>query len=189
MTSEKFCVKSNDFQHHIVSSYQDFREDSDFYDVTLVCEGNQQIEAHRIILTACSPFFSRVLKGNKNYHPMIFMRGVQAMDLAAVVDFIYYGEANIYHRDLDGFLALATDLNLKGLECSRDNVEPIAYLKSKTNEENYIDGSQNYNHKKAVVERKIITPSKDKSHSIDQDDHGTSTVDAADTTMKDLKLS
>ena len=114
-TPEKFCLKWNDFQHNIVSSFQGLREDTDFSDVTLVCEDDQQIAAHRIILTACSPFFSRVLKKNKHSHPMIYMRGLKAKDLVAVVDFIYHGEANIYQEDLDGFLALAEDLQLKGL--------------------------------------------------------------------------
>ena len=46
---------------------------------------------------------------------MIYMRGLKAKDLVAIVDFIYHGEANIYQEDLDGFLALAEDLQLKGL--------------------------------------------------------------------------
>ena len=104
-SSEKFCLKWNDFKQNIVSSYHNLREDSDFCDVTLVCEEDQQIEAHRIILTACSPFFSSVLKRNKHSHPMIYMRGLKIKDLVAVLDFIYHGEANIYQEDLDGFLA------------------------------------------------------------------------------------
>ena len=124
MTSqEKFCLKWNDFQHSIVSSFQGLREETDFSDVTLVCEDNQQIQSHRIILTACSPFFSRVLKQNKHSHPTIYMRGLKAKDLVAIVDFIYHGEANVYHEDLDGFLALAEELQLKGLTGSETEVK------------------------------------------------------------------
>ena len=46
---------------------------------------------------------------------MIYMRGLKSKDLNAVVDFIYHGEANIYQEDLEGFLALAEELQLKGL--------------------------------------------------------------------------
>ena len=46
---------------------------------------------------------------------MIYMRGVRAKDLVAIMDFIYQGETNIYQEDLDGFLALAEELKLKGL--------------------------------------------------------------------------
>ena len=37
-------------------------KDADLCDVTLVCEEDKQIESHRIILSAGSPFFSTVLK-------------------------------------------------------------------------------------------------------------------------------
>ena len=120
-SSEKFCLKWNDFQQNIVSSYHDLRKDTDFCDVTLVCEEGQEIEAHRIILTACSPFFSTVLKRNKHSHPMIYMTGLKAKDLAAIVDFIYHGEASVYQENLDGFLALAEELQLKGLAGAQDD--------------------------------------------------------------------
>ena len=101
MTSEKFCLKWNDFQQNIASSYKELRNNLDFSDVTLVCEDNQQFEAHRIILSACSPFFRNVLKKTKHSHPMIYMRGLKTKDIVAMVDFIYHGETNIYQEDLD----------------------------------------------------------------------------------------
>ena len=119
MTSEKFCLKWNDFQHNIISSYQELRKEFDFSDVTLVCEEDHQVETHKIILNACSPFFSTILKRNKHPHPMLYTRGIKSKDLVAVVDFIYHGEANIYQEDLDGFLALAEELLLKGLVWSQ----------------------------------------------------------------------
>ena len=46
---------------------------------------------------------------------MIYMRGIRAKDLLAVVDYIYSGEIKVNQEDLDGFLALAVELKLKGL--------------------------------------------------------------------------
>ena len=86
--SEKFCLKWNDFQKNIVTYFQDLYKELDFSDVTLVCEEDYHIEANRIILAACSPFFKTVLKKNKHSHPMIYMRGVKAKDLVAIVDFM-----------------------------------------------------------------------------------------------------
>ena len=113
--SEKFCLKWNDFQDNIAISFQELRKDNEYSDVTLVSEEDQQIQAHKIILSACSPFFSSVLKRNKHSHPLIYLRGLKAKDIVALVDFIYYGEANIFQEDLEGFLALAEELQLKGL--------------------------------------------------------------------------
>ena len=125
-SSEKFCLKWNDFQQNITSSFHDLRKDQDFSDVTLICEEQQQIEAHKIILNACSPFFRAVLKWNKHPHPMIYMRSIKAKDLVAIMDFIYHGEANIYQQDLDGFLSLAEELQLKGLSGTKENNEDVA---------------------------------------------------------------
>ena len=121
-SGEKFCLKWNDFKQNISTSYIELRESSDFCDVTLVCEGNHQIEAHRVILSACSPFFNTVLKKNKHSHPLIYMRGIKAKSLGAIVDFIYQGETNIFQEDLDAFLALAEELQLKGLAGSSTSV-------------------------------------------------------------------
>ena len=54
MSSEKFCLKWNDFQENIDSSFNGLREEMDFSDVTLVCKDDKEIEAHRVILSACS---------------------------------------------------------------------------------------------------------------------------------------
>merc|ERR1712129_560633 len=35
--------------------------------------------------------------------------------MGAMIDFLYYGEANIYQENLDSFLAVAEELQLKGL--------------------------------------------------------------------------
>ena len=46
---------------------------------------------------------------------MIYMRGIKFDDLLAIVDFLYRGEANIYQESLESFLAIAEELQMKGL--------------------------------------------------------------------------
>ena len=99
------------------------RVDNDFSDVTLACEDGQQIETHKVILAASSPFFRDLLKRNRNPHPIIYMRGVKSETLAAIVDFLYCGEANVFPENLDSFLAFADELRLKGLMGQTENVE------------------------------------------------------------------
>ena len=112
--SEKFCLKWEDFQKNIVGNFKDLREGPDFTDVTLACD-DQQVEAHKVILSASSPFFQNILKINKHPHPLIYMRGLKYKDLVSIVDFIYHGEVNIHQEDLNTFLDLATEMELKGL--------------------------------------------------------------------------
>ena len=113
--SEKLCLKWNDFQENINSAFGNLRKDNDFSDVTLACEDGHQIEAHKVILAVSSPLFENLLKRNKHSHPLIYMRGMKSEDLNAIVDFLYYGEANVFQDNLDSFLGIAEELKLKGL--------------------------------------------------------------------------
>ena len=65
-TLQKFCLKWNDFQENVNSVFAGLRKDIDFADVTLACQDGRQIEAHKIILAASSPFFQNLLKRNKH---------------------------------------------------------------------------------------------------------------------------
>ena len=112
---EKLCLQWNDFKENATSSFRELREDKDLTDVTLVCEDGKQVEAHKIILAASSPFFMEILKRNKHSHPLIYMRGLQSETLLSIVDFLYLGEANVFQDNLESFLALAEELKLKGL--------------------------------------------------------------------------
>ena len=140
MSSEKFCLKWNDFQENIGTSFGELRDDKDFSDVTLACE-DSELEAHKVILSSCSPVFRRLFKRGKNQHPFIYMRGLKADQLKAVVDFIYFGEVNIVQEKLESFLELANELELKGLmgtdaeetDDTKTTLEPKTEFKTKIN--------------------------------------------------------
>jgi len=118
---EKLCLKWNDFQANVNTAFGSLRHDSDYSDVTLACEDGEQVEAHKVILAASSPFFNNLLKQNKHPHPLIYMRGVKSEDLVAIVDFLYYGEANVHQESIDEFLVIAEQLKLKGFAGNRGN--------------------------------------------------------------------
>ena len=113
--SEKLCLQWNDFKANVSSAFARLRDDKEFTDVTLACEDGQQMEAHKVILAASSPFFEKILQRNKHPHPLIYLRGFHSRDLLAILDFLYSGEANVYQENLDSFLAIAEELKLKGL--------------------------------------------------------------------------
>ena len=113
--SEKLCLQWNDFKDNAIYSLGSLKDDKDFLDVTLASEDGRQIKAHKVILTVSSPFFQNLLKKNKHPHPLIYMRGVKSDDLLAIVDFLYCGEANVFQENLNSFLTIADELQLKGL--------------------------------------------------------------------------
>jgi len=113
-TTEKFCLRWNDFESNISLAFREIREEKDFFDCTLSC-GSRQIQAHKLILSACSPFFRSVLKQNVHQHPLLYLKGVKFTDLQAVLNFMYHGEVNIAQEELNSFLSVAEELQVKGL--------------------------------------------------------------------------
>jgi len=113
-SAEKFCLRWNDFESNISVAFRELREDKDFFDVTLACDDNQ-VQAHKVILSACSPFFRTILKRNRHEHPLLYLKGVKYTDLMAVLNFMYHGEVSVAQEELNSFLAIAEDLKVKGL--------------------------------------------------------------------------
>ena len=114
MGSEKFCLRWNDFESQLSGSFKEIRESKDFFDVTLVSD-ERQVEAHKVIISACSPFFRDILRRNPHQHPLLYLKGVKHRELESVLDFIYHGEVNVAQNDLNSFLAVAEELQIKGL--------------------------------------------------------------------------
>ena len=114
-TSEKFCLKFNDFQENVKAVFESSRDDAELSDVTLACEDGGPVMANHIILASSSPVFKNLMRGKRHEVTIVYMRGIKSEDLMAVVRFLYYGEAMIYHENLDSFLKIAEELKVKGL--------------------------------------------------------------------------
>jgi len=114
MSSEKFCLRWNDFESNISVAFRELRDDKDFFDVTLACD-DEQIQAHKVILSACSPFFRNILRRNPHQHPLLYLKGVKYTDIQSVLNFMYHGEVNVAQEELNSFLAVAEELRVKGL--------------------------------------------------------------------------
>jgi len=121
-SSEKFCLRWNDFETNISIAFRELREEKDFFDVTLACD-DSQVQAHKVILSACSPFFRNVLRRNPHQHPLLYLKGVKYKELLSVLNFMYMGEVNVAQEELNSFLAVAEDLRVKGLTQNNSSSE------------------------------------------------------------------
>jgi len=137
---EEFCLRWNDFESSISSAFRNLRNDPDFCDVRLaVKDRSRPLKAHKVVLSSCSPYFSSLLREmnaeqQNSLSPFyIMMRGVTHSQLSGILDFMYYGEANVAQEDLDQFLALAEELQVKGLTSkngSGGGEKPTSYTPS-----------------------------------------------------------
>ncbi|XP_037973541.1 broad-complex core protein isoforms 1/2/3/4/5 isoform X2 [Plutella xylostella] len=118
---QQFCLRWNNFQANITSQFEALRDDEDFVDVTLACEGHR-LEAHKVVLSACSPYFKELFKNNPCPHPIIFMRDCEVSHVRALLQFMYVGQVNIAQAQLSAFLRTADALQIRGLtDCSQHN--------------------------------------------------------------------
>ena len=132
MTSaEKFSLKWNSFQENISTAFNNLRDDTTFTDVTLISEDGQQLQVHKVILSASSPFFMKIFKINKHPNPLLYLKGFKGHQLHSIIDFMYHGVAEIYQENIDGFLAVADELQLKGLTEGHEE-QKEEYLTEKT---------------------------------------------------------
>lgn len=116
-SSDFFNLTWNEFQTTVATSFHDLRSNEEFLDVTLAIDQDHQCQAHKVILSASSPYFRSVLRRNQTApNPVLIMpANVRYNDLRALLDFVYQGEVKIPTNELEEFLALAKLLKIKGL--------------------------------------------------------------------------
>ena len=101
---EKFSLKWNDFQTTVSNSFRLLKQEKDFFDVTLVTDDQKQIQSHKVVLSACSSFFKPILQNNIHSHPLIYLSGINSINLQFIIDYVYEGEVHIFQEQLDSFL-------------------------------------------------------------------------------------
>ena len=58
---EQFSLKWNDFQNNLTTGFQHLLEEEIMLDVSLSA-GGQLIQAHKVILSICSPYFKALFQ-------------------------------------------------------------------------------------------------------------------------------
>ncbi|XP_018025686.2 protein bric-a-brac 1 isoform X2 [Hyalella azteca] len=123
--NQQFCLRWNNFRSNLQQTFLNLFEKQSFVDVTISCD-EKSIQAHRMVLSACSPYFQTILKESDCSHPVIILQGVKWCELKAVVDFMYKGEINVSQDELAGLLRVAESLKVRGLTEVCDGDEPEA---------------------------------------------------------------
>lgn len=92
---QQFCLRWNNYQSNLTSVFDQLLQNESFVDVTLACDGNS-IKAHKMVLSACSPYFQSLFFDNPCQHPIVIMRDVKWPELTAVVEFMYKGKQTVF---------------------------------------------------------------------------------------------
>lgn len=119
-TPQQFCVRWNSYQSNLQNAFPKLLTSEHFVDVTLACE-NEMLKCHKVVLSACSTYFEKLLLQNPCQHPIIFMKDMKFQEMLSLVDFMYKGEVNVTQDDLPSLLKSAEALQIRGL-CGSDQL-------------------------------------------------------------------
>ena len=99
-----------------LQSFQVLRENDDFYDVTLVTDDEERVEAHKAVLSAFSPFFRNIFEScNLNQQPFVYLGDIKSSQIHGVLDYIYKGTVHISPDEVESFLKVARKLKISEL--------------------------------------------------------------------------
>ena len=82
-------MKWNDRQSKITDCFRKLKDEYEFFDVTLVTEDERFVAAHKVVLSASSQFFKKILRKADHSKPLIYLNGVKFKELSKVIDYIY----------------------------------------------------------------------------------------------------
>ncbi|XP_044737207.1 longitudinals lacking protein, isoforms H/M/V isoform X39 [Chrysoperla carnea] len=115
---QQFCLKWNNHQSTLVSVFDSLLRRNQLLDCTLAAEG-RSLKAHKVILSACSPYFESLLADYYDKHPVFILKDVKFKELEAMMDYMYRGEVNVSQDQLGPLLKAAESLQIKGLSDNR----------------------------------------------------------------------
>lgn len=114
MSSQRFCLRWNNHQSNLLSVFDQLLHDESFVDVTLAVDG-QLLRAHKMVLSACSPYFQALFVNHPDKHPIVILKDISYADMKSLLDFMYRGEVSVDQDRLTAFLRVAESLRIKGL--------------------------------------------------------------------------
>ena len=165
----------NESEGVIYSGIRSLRDQSQFLDVSLVCEDGARLAAHKVILAAHSDKFRRILgqMTSELLTPVthsIFLTGVNKEELSIILDFIYEGEVSVSQANLGRFLNVAEKLHINSIingdkspPSTPMSQEPTTYHFGAGYSEMEFGFMQEKNRCEEVIEEEVYLPLKDET--------------------------
>ena len=120
---ETVVVSSTDIEASAPNILHNLWKDKDFTDVTLISADNQQLKAHKVVLSSCSPVLGHILRSNPHPQPLLYLHHLQADEVSRLLELIYLGQTSLETSKLERFLEVAEQLKICGL--SSQNGKPV----------------------------------------------------------------
>lgn len=121
--SQHYSLRWNNHQAHVLSAFESMLQSEALLDCSLVCEDGG-LKAHRVVLSACSPYFRKIFVENPCKHPVIVLKDIRSWEMQCIVDFMYRGETSVPEGQLTGLVRAAESLKVRGLTSADQQLPP-----------------------------------------------------------------
>ena len=118
MNQEKFNLTWHSYTENLREMLHEMMSSNELTDVTLVSEDKKKFKAHKVVLSASSSVFKSIISDNILSSPIIYLRGIQSLEIESILQFIYLGEAKFDQERMHEFINVARSLEIK--EISKD---------------------------------------------------------------------
>jgi len=137
MDVEKLNIKWN--KHYPISYFMfcDFLENNLFTDIILIVEG-KCIQTHKIILSACSPYFMNLFKTyNDDIKPIVCILEISFEIFELLIKYIYTGEIIVDKQKLTQFINAAEKFQILGI-----SKQPTDIIETEIQKRNFVNTIQ-----------------------------------------------
>ena len=113
MHQEKYNLNWHTHSDHLKDMLHEMMKSDELTDVTLVCDDMRQLKAHKIVLSACSSVFRKIIEHLPDKNSVIYLRGIQHQEMESILEFMYMGVATLLQERMNEFFSVAKSLEIK----------------------------------------------------------------------------
>ncbi|KAI8439190.1 hypothetical protein MSG28_013037 [Choristoneura fumiferana] len=125
VSDKTFHLKWNNHLQNLSQLFTTIYSSSALADVTLSCRDGT-LKAHKLVLSACSPYFEQIFRDNPCQHPIVILKGIPFSEINLLVEFMYKGSVDVQELDLQSLMHTASELEIRGLAYeARDNAAQL----------------------------------------------------------------
>ena len=122
---EKFTIHWPTYTDHLREMLHDMMKSDELTDVTLICDDKIQLNAHKIVLSACSSVFKNILSSLPQNSSVIYFKGIQHQEMESILEFMYLGVATLHQERMNEFLNVAKNLEIKEINIDEKSGKSI----------------------------------------------------------------
>ena len=110
---ESCSVFWREFPDHLKLLFLELYRTESHADVTLLSTDEVKFQAHKVVLSACSPVLKKVIDSRPPGEALVYQTGIESPELESILHLMYVGEGKFYEERRGGVVRAATELEIE----------------------------------------------------------------------------